>query len=127
MFLGGSNYREIAAQIGLTVARVEGIVKKELAASAKRRLVLTDQALSIYQERWERLYAMQLARAESGDGHAAAICERMLARHARLYGLGEEINPAPLPAPTSTTAVPADEGGEPEDELAKLRSARTGP
>jgi len=128
LFIGGSNYREIAAVVGLTIARVEVIVKRELADAAKRRLMLTDEALAIHQERTERLFKSQFVKALEGDARAAEICERMLARNARLFGLAEEINPAPLPAPTQTVTPPAADGdgdGEPKDELARLRAART--
>lgn len=130
LFLGGANYREISAQIGVSARRSEDIVKRELAAASHRRLTLTDQALAIHQERTERLYAQQWKRAEAGDQRAAEICERMLARSARLYGLAEELGPtSPLPAPTATvTPTDAEPGAEdePQDDLAALRAARSG-
>lgn len=125
LFIGGSNYREIGAQVGLTVARTEAIVKRELATAAKRRLLLQDQALAVHQERTERLFKTLYTRAVEGDLRAAEIADRMLARNARLFGLAEEINPDPLPAPTSTTGVTGDEDEEPADDLARIRARRT--
>ncbi|SCX05927.1 hypothetical protein [Mycolicibacterium fluoranthenivorans] len=129
-FLGGANYREIAAEVSLTARRVEDIVKAGLAAAAKRRLTLTDEALAIYLERFERLYQQQWARAEGGNQRAAELCERMLARHARLFEVAEEMTPDPrLPAPTPT-ANPGggdeDQDDGPRDELSQLRAARNG-
>lgn len=129
-FLAGSNYREIAAEVGLTISRVEVIAKRELAAAAKRRLTLTDEALAVYLERFERLYQQQWARAEAGNQRAAELCERMLARHARLFEVADEMTPSPpLPAPTPTAppgAVDDDEDQGPRDELARMRASRSG-
>lgn len=123
-FLAGANYREIGADLGLNTPRVAEIVKRQLADSARRRLQLTDAALEIYQERFERLYQLQFAKADAGDQRAAEVCERMLARNARLYGLADEINPAPLPAPTSKLPVDGGEESEDPDELSRIRARR---
>lgn len=133
LFLGGANYRAIAATLSMTVSSAERIVKAELAAAAQRRLVLTDEALAIHLERYERLYQQQWLKAsEKNDQRAAELCERMLARQARMFGLGDQFGPSPLPAPTPTTSPVAGEEAEdqdeagPQDELAKLRAARSG-
>ena len=127
LFLAGSNYREIGAQFELTPRRVEDIVKRELAAAAKRRLVLTDDALAIHLERYERLYKVQWEKALNGDQRAAELCERMLARQARLFDVGDHGGGTPpLPAPTPTGPIAGDEQDAPTDELAQLRAARSG-
>lgn len=129
-FLGGANYREISAEVGLTARRVEDIVKAGLANAAKRRLTLTDDALAVYLERFERLFQQQWTRAEGGNQRAAELCERMLARHARLFEVADDMTPSPpLPAPTPTADTgdgDDDEDQGPRDELARMRAARSG-
>lgn len=127
MFMAGSTYAQIARAIStegsrITLARVHQIVQKELAASAQRRTLLTDEALAIHQERQERLFLAHWGPALKGDHKSAEICRRMLAQQAKLYGLDADTSPS-LPAPTQPVpASDVDEG--PQDDLARIRRAR---
>lgn len=124
MFVAGATYAVIGKAVGLTQKRVDQIVTRELAASARRRLLLGDEALAIHTERTERLFQSLWGPALKGDLRAADICRKMLDSNARLSGLYADALPS-LPAPTSTAGVGADdEDGEPADELERLRRAR---
>lgn len=124
LFVAGATYRQIAAAVGVSLTSVDRIVKKELAASAQRRTILTDEALSMYQERLERLFQAHWGSALKGEHRSAEICRRLLDQQARLYGLYLDQNS--LPSPTSTTTVGDADHDEREDELATLRARRAG-
>ena len=121
LFLSGHNFREIGLLLGFTARRANQIVQGQLAEAAaeKRRALFSEQALAIHQERTERLFQQQWERAEQGDQQAAALCDRILERNAKLYGLVEKITPA-----RPVAAADVDDEG-PQDELARVRAART--
>lgn len=147
LFVGGATYRQILATLradeeqGIrggkprapgwalrSTGAVHKIVQLELAASAQRRAILTDEAFSLQQERTERLFAAHWAIAldptKPGTHRSAELCRRILAQQSRLYELGGDGGTA-LPAPTGPGPRPDDDGDEEElDELAKLRAAR---
>ena len=128
LFLAGHNYREIGLLKAVSTSQVELIVKRELADNARRRNLLTDEALAMWQERYERLFRAHWDQALAGDHRSAEICRKMLGQQARLYGLEDLNSPSPLPPPTSP--LPPDENDDedegPADELARIRAARTG-
>lgn len=123
MFVAGATYAVIGKAVGLTQKRVDQIVTRELAASARRRMLLSDEALAVHTERTERLFQAHWGPALKGDHRSADICRKMLDSNARLQGLYADQLPS-LPAPTSTSGVNADEDEEPADELERLRRAR---
>lgn len=141
LFVGGATYRQILVTLRADAAErdrpkgwalsstgaVHSIVQQELAASAARRTLLTDEALALQQERTERLFAAHWPKALQGDHRSAEICRRILSQQGRMYGLE---GPGGLPAPTGKLPTGAGGGGEePEedqDELAELRAARFG-
>ena len=123
LFVAGATYRQIARATQCGVATVDRAVKKQLAESATRRDLLSDQALAVHTERTERLFQAHWGPALKGDHRSAEICRRILAQQARLQGLEADLTP--LPAPTAT-AGPADDDEGPTDELARIRRARTG-
>jgi hypothetical protein len=121
LFLTGLTYREIGAAVGLrSVSGVHRVVQRELAAGARRRGVLTEDAFDVWQERTEALFQVHWERALDGDYRSAELCRKLLAQQARVYGLGAD-GGSSLPAPTQTVGPGED---EPQDELSKLRAAR---
>lgn len=124
LWVAGATFPQIATAVGLSVRQVERVVKKELAAGAARRSMLTDAALELHQERTERLFQAYWGPALKGDHKAADICRKMLADNARLNNLYADALPS-LPAPTSTSGVVADEDEEPADDLARIRARRS--
>lgn len=128
LFVGGATYRQIALTIGLrSTSAAHTLVQKALAESAQRRLLLSDEALSIHQERQERLLLAHWNRALGGpdrepDHRSAEICRRILAQQARLYGL--DADPTPLPAPTQPLPGNGDDDEEQMNDLDRIRARR---
>jgi hypothetical protein len=121
LFLAGESYRAIGAAVGMRSASgVHRIVQRELAAGARRRGVLTEDAFDVWQERSERLFQAHWERALEGDHRSAELCRKLLAQQVRVYGLGVDADPLP----PSTLTVDIDDDAQ--DELSKLRAARTG-
>lgn len=126
MFLAGATYRHIAGSVGLkSHASVHSIVNRELKKAAQRRGLLTDEAFAVFLERTESLFRANYPAAMKGDYKAAVICDRMLARQGRLFGLdivgGGSMPHGQDPEP------PLDDDEEGGDELAKFRRRRTRP
>lgn len=136
LFVGGATYRHILAQLRLdqdkpegwalkSVSQIHKIVERELASSAQRRTLLTDEAYALHQERTERLFAAHWPKALQGDHRSAEICRRILAQQGRLYGLDGFGSSGGLPAPTPTGPMLPDHPGEDQpDELEQLRRSR---
>lgn len=132
LFVGGATYRQIALTINLrSTSAAHTIVQNALAESAQRRALLSDEALSIHQERQERLLLAHWQRAlgsndpanpREPDHRSAEICRRILAQQARLYGL--DADPTPLPAPTQTLTGSADDDEEQMNDLDRIRARR---
>ncbi|MDR3656935.1 MAG: hypothetical protein P4L48_15120 [Mycobacterium sp.] len=93
LFLAGLSYRDIGAVVGLrSPTSVGNIVARELAASAERRGLLTDEAFAVYQERSERLFRAHWGRALDGNHRSAELCRKLLGQHAQIYGLAKEVS-----------------------------------
>jgi hypothetical protein len=123
LFLDGASYREIGAAVGLrSVSGVHRIVQRELASSARRRGLLSDEAFAVWQERSESLLQAHWGLALKGDHRSAEICRKILAQQAGVYGIGAES--LKLPAGTRADAVEPDRDDDGQDELARLRAAR---
>jgi hypothetical protein len=100
---------------------VGNIVARELATTAGRRELLTDEAFAVWQERSERLFRAHWGPALEGNHRSAELCRKLLGQQAQVYGLSQEVSLA-AGAPTGVVEV---EPEDPEmDELAKLRAAR---
>jgi len=139
LFVGGATYRQILRQMQLeevekdkpqgwglrSVGAIHKVVQLELAASAQRRALLSDEAFAMQQERTERLFSahwpIALDPKKPGSHRSAEICRRILAQQARLEELGGDGRA--LPAPTRPGPL-GDEDEEEQDELAALRAAR---
>lgn len=124
LFLAGANYRQIAAAVGLkSHSSVHRIIEREIENSNLRLKLLTDQRVAVFIERTETLFRAHWTAALRGDYKSSVICDRMLARQGRLFGL-DIVNGGSLP-PTEDPDEPLDgddeEGG---DELAKFRRRR---
>ena len=124
LFLAGLTYRDIGAVVGLRSPQSVGnIVQRELAASAARRGLLTDEAFAVWQERSERLFRAHWGRALDGNYRSAELCRKLLGQQAQVYGLAQEVA---LGAGTPTGAVVVEPVEPDMDELARLRAARAG-
>jgi hypothetical protein len=101
MFLAGVPLREIAnhPKVQLSKRGVELAVRRQLAADAPHRRVLSETASTIHILRLEALLKAALPKALAGDLEAAEHCRRVLAEEARYYGLhdgGVEVEAQPV-------------------------------
>ena len=127
LHIGGATYRQIAEACDISVAMADKIVRRELAKAAARRDLLGEQALAMFLERSEALFKANYPRAMKGDYKAAVICDRILARQARLFGVVDGLGMGggvggepPPPEPDTEGDDPEDDG----DELTKWRNRR---
>lgn len=127
LFLAGATYRQIGAAVGLrSTQSVHHVVQRELSSAARRRALLTDEALAVYQERVEALFRAHWGPALRGDHRSAEICRRLLGQQARLYGLDDLVDGS-LPNPTvGTSGIADDDDKDLPDELSRLRAKRAG-
>jgi hypothetical protein len=124
LFLAGLSYRDIGAVVGLRSPQSVGnIVQRELADSAARRGLLTDEAFAVWQERSERLLRAHWGRALDGNHRSAELCRKLLGQQAQVYGLAQEVA---LAGGTPTGAVEVEPEDSDMDELARLRAKRAG-
>lgn len=89
MYIAGATYRDIGERLGMSHTNVDKVIRREMAKAAKRRDLLADQALATFVERTEAIFKAHFPNALRGDYKASVICDRILARQARLYGLTE--------------------------------------
>lgn len=87
LWLAGHSYRAIAESLGMSHVNVDKVVRREMAKAAKRRDALADEALGVFIERSEALFSAHFKHALKGDYRSSVICDRVMARQARLYGL----------------------------------------
>lgn len=129
LHIAGATYRQIAEACEISVAMADKIVRRELAKAAARRDLLGEQALAMFLERSEALFKANYPRAMKGDYKAAVICDRVLARQARLFGVVDGLGmggglggttPPDEPPDTTGDDDPEDDG----DELTKWRNRR---
>ena len=90
LFLAGNSEAEIARAMGLTGARINQIVKKELKNAGRHRRLLTDEALAVYQSRLETLIKVVWPKVAQQDLKAVEIARRLLEQQSRLYNFEEE-------------------------------------
>ncbi|OMB98416.1 hypothetical protein A5733_01190 [Mycobacterium sp. NS-7484] len=126
LWIAGASYPRIAQVVELSARQVERVVRSALAAGASRRALLTEEALAVHQERFDRLFNAHFGRALEGDHKSAELCRKMLDQNARLQNLYEDATPLPAPTTTPLTSDDSDakESEEPVDELSKLRARR---
>lgn len=126
LFLAGATYRAIGAAVDLRSPQsVHRIVQRELSSAARRRALLTDEALAVYQERVEALFRAHWGPALRGDHRSAEICRRLLGQQASLYGLDDMVEKSSSPT-LGANGSGLDDDKEPPDELSRLRAARAG-
>jgi hypothetical protein len=87
MHLAGVTYRDIASRVGLSIAGVHKVVKRQLRQSADRRDDLADDAVEAYLARMEVLLAANWGKAVRGDVRSTEQCRRMLDSMARVQGI----------------------------------------
>ncbi|MFD7247787.1 hypothetical protein ACFV6Y_38300 [Streptomyces massasporeus] len=87
LWLAGHSYRAIGDSLGMSHTNVDKVVRREMAKAEKRRDALADEALGVFIERSEALFAAHFKHALKGDYRSSVICDRVMARQARLYGL----------------------------------------
>lgn len=123
LFLAGQSFRSIGRheRVQLSCRGVELAVKRQLAASAQRRAVLTDEAVAVHIERLESLFGVAYGDALRGNMRASEQCRRLLDSIGRLHGLvsGAERPPAEPPGDDDS-----DDGDDGEDELQRWRRER---
>ncbi|VBA47922.1 hypothetical protein [Mycobacterium attenuatum] len=124
LFLGGLPYREIGKHVDLSVGGVHKVVSRMLQRHAPRRELLLDEAVAIYLERLESLWAATYPRAVKGDVRAVEACRRLLDQLGRAQGLYGSAASAPLVR--DDVPLPEDDG-EPDDELEAWRKRREQP
>lgn len=127
LFLAGVPYRQIASTVGLkSHSSVHNVIERELAKSKTRRNVLTDEAFAVFLERTESLFRAHYPAALKGDYKSSVICDRMLARQGRLFGL-DIVGGGSTPhnEDPDTPLGDGDDEEEGGDELAKFRRRRT--
>ena len=126
LFLAGATYRAIGAAVGLRSSQsVHHVVQRELSSAARRRALLTDEALAVYQERVEALFRAHWGPALRGDHRSAEICRRLLGQQARLYGLDDMVDTSSSPT-LGANGIAADDDKDPPDELSRIRAKRAG-
>lgn len=106
LFLAGATYPQIASALTVDAAAIHDTVCAALAGSADRRVLLSDNAPAVNQERTEALFRAHWGAALSGDHKSAELCRRILERQAMSM---------------NDTAKPE---GDSVDEIAARRSAR---
>lgn len=87
LFIAGASYRQIGETLGMAHTNVDKVVRREMAKAARRRDALADEALGVFIERSEALFKAHYPRALRGDYRSSVICDRIIGRQARLYGL----------------------------------------
>lgn len=124
MFIAGATYRDIGERMAMSHTNVDKVIRREMAKAAKRRDQLADQALAVFVERTEALFRAHFPKALGGDYKAAVICDRVLARQARMgmYGGGAAAISGPGPDEDDDDAEPPlrADGSEPEKDVTRL-------
>lgn len=127
MFYAGESYREIAAAVGLrSKTSVGNIVERGLAATGDRRGLLTDEAHSVWLERFESLWGANWPLARNGDRYAASECRRLLGQWASVFGLSRKVTFADTGRLEVVDVDPPERDDDLAgmDELARLRYNR---
>lgn len=125
LFIGGATYRDIGERLGMSHTNVDKVVRREMAKAAKRRDALADQALGVFIERTEALFKAHYPNALRGDYKSSVICDRVLARQARLYGInGLDLGGSGAEAPEPDDDGPLTDDDESASEVTDLDDYR---
>jgi hypothetical protein len=129
LFYEGASYRSIAEAVGLRSKSTVGqIVERGLAATGDRRELLTDEARSVWLERFERLWGANWLKALDGDRYASSECRRLLGQWVSVFGLSRQVTLADTGRLEVVDVEPPerdDDALDSMDELARLRYNRT--
>jgi hypothetical protein len=128
LFYAGESYRAIAEAVGLRSKSTVGqIVERALAATGDRRELLSDEARSVWLERFEQLWGANWPLALKGDRYAASECRRLLGQWASVFGLSRKVKFADTGRLEVVNVEPPgrdDDALDSMDELARLRYNR---
>jgi hypothetical protein len=128
LFYAGASYRSIAEAVGLRSKSTVGqIVERALAATGDRRELLSDEARSVWLERYERLWRANWPKALDGDRYASSECRRLLGQWVSVFGLSRQVTLADtgrLEVDVDDPDGPVSESVDAMDELARLRYNR---
>lgn len=80
LFIAAGGYGQIAKAVGVDEDTVHEVVCEKLAATDKRRHVLTEYRYAINLERTEALLKAHLPAAMRGDHRSGELCRRILER-----------------------------------------------
>jgi len=119
MFVAGFSLREIGSRVNLTGGGVHKVVHRELKREAQHQQLASDEALSVYTKRLERLLAFAWKSASEGELKAIETCRRILEQMGRLYSIEDE-RQGVLPPNNLLQDLPDEL--DPRDELAKFRA-----
>lgn len=120
LLVAGNSEADIARAVGVTRARVNQVVKRELQGAARHRQLLADQALSIYTTRLETLMKAVWPKVAQQDLKAIEVARRLLESQARLYGIGAD--KADTLPPMGENEIVDPTTPDPRDELSKFRA-----
>lgn len=125
LFLAGNTQRAIGAhqQVGLSVQRVNEIIKAEMERATRDHILRNENAMTIYLARMEMLVREAMSHVTGGELRAIEVARRLMADQAKIYDLADEISAGPVP-PMSDAEL---DGEEPADELARYRAQRQVP
>jgi DNA-binding CsgD family transcriptional regulator len=87
MMIAGASEREIARTVGLTRARVNQILKREIQRGDKHRQLLADEALTVHVARLETLIKAAWGKAINGDLKAIEVVRKAAESEARVLGV----------------------------------------
>lgn len=106
--------------------QVDRVVRREMNRAAKRRDALADEALGVFIERSEALFAAHFKQALKGDYKSSLLCDRIMSRQARLYGLMDGGSGAGRPPGDLDESDGPLSGGadEPDEVVTRLDSYR---
>jgi hypothetical protein len=119
LMIGGASEYAIARQVGLTRARVNAILKREIARGETHRELLRDEARAIQVGRLETLIRAVWPAAVGGDLRAIETARKVAEQEARLLGVMPGAAAAP---PVSDEELEFDLSNPDDvDELAAYR------
>jgi hypothetical protein len=128
LFYAGESYRAIAEAVGLRSKSTVGqIVERALAATGDRRELLSDEARSVWLERYEQLWGANWPLALNGDRYAASECRRLLGQWVSVFGLSRKVTFADTGRLEVVDVEPPERDDDnlgSMDELARLRYNR---
>lgn len=85
--IAGTEYRKIAAQLGVSLSRAHGLVHEEMARVAELNRGKAEELREIESAKLDAIERDMRPRSERGDTQAAAVLVRVVAQRAKLYGL----------------------------------------